>query len=110
MGTPGITPSPESVLLVSGLAVAVMTSEKSFLPWVPNHPVVPLRGSPQQLLEPTAPCHLPEASGSPRLRSRVFSVLPLGQPQGTPPESLQGAPGGQEGPGCELLYPGAGVG
>lgn len=110
MGTPGITPSPEPALLVSGLTMAVMVSEKSFLPWVPSHPVVPLRGNPQQLVEPTASCDLSEASGSPRLRSRIFSVLPLGYPQGTPPESLQGAPGGQECPGCELLHPGAGVG
>lgn len=60
---------------------------KSFHPWVPSHPVVPLRSDSQQLLEPTAPCDLTEASGSPGLRSRAFSGLPLGQPQVPPPES-----------------------
>lgn len=93
-----------------GLAMVVVASEKSFLSWVPSHHVVPPRGDSQQLLEPTTPCDLTEAPESPQLRSRAFSVLFLGQPQGTPPEPLQGAPGDQECLRCELLHSGAGVG
>lgn len=75
------------------MSVAVVASEKFSHPQTPSRPVVPQRADPRpedRLLEPQH--HVVRVGPRVPLAQRPFPVLPLGQPQGTLLEPLQGAP------------------